>query len=129
MKKVLVVSAAAAVLLALSAYQSMETVESKGHVSIKKTQVCHDGDPVEVITVSINALPAHLNHGDCRLPTCDFNNGFDTEDLCEISNPGENCNVANSRDDACGVTRGRGPRLRHLRNEARETRSLAGDDG
>ena len=107
MKKVLVVSAAAAVLLALSAYQSMETVESKGHVSVKKTQVCHDGDPVEVITVSINALPAHLNHGDCRLPTCDDANIFVTELGCAISNPGGNCdNLPNARIDRCGATPG-----------------------
>ena len=106
MRKVLVVSALALLIAGIAAYQSVDTVESKGHVSVKKTQVCHDGDPVEVITVSINALQAHLRHGDCRLPTCDFANAFATEDSCAISNPGGNCNVANPRADACGSTPG-----------------------
>lgn len=107
MKKALVLSALALLIAGIAAYQSTDIVESKGHVSVKKTQVCHDGDPVEVITVSINALDAHLTHGDCRLPTCDFANAFDTEDGCTISNAGGNCiGGLAPRDDACGSTPG-----------------------
>ncbi len=77
----------------------------KGHVPAHKVQVCHDGGPVEVITVSKNALNAHLRHGDCQLPACDFNNVFQTGDSCEIAG-GAECTLSNSRDDAGGITPG-----------------------
>ena len=76
----------------------------KGHVPLGKAQVCHKG---EVITVSENALPAHLDeHGDCQLPACDFNNVFHTGEVCESNNPGGQCLLQNPRDDASGVTPG-----------------------
>ncbi|MEE8261483.1 MAG: hypothetical protein V3R83_03305, partial [Gammaproteobacteria bacterium] len=34
------------------------------------------------ITVSQGARAAHLGHGDCQLPACDFNNIFQTGDDC-----------------------------------------------
>ena len=94
MKRVLVVSAAAAVLLALSAYQN---VWSKGHVPLKKVQVCHQGDPVEVITVSKNALNAHLAHGDFQLPACDFQ---DAPNFSHVFFTGDDCSgVSDTNDD------------------------------
>ena len=101
MKKVLVLSVAAAVLLALSAYQN---VWSKAHVPVKKVQVCHAGTPVETITVSQNALQAHLNHGDCQLPVCDFDNVFQTGNSCNIIDAGGQCGGLVPRDDAGGST-------------------------
>ena len=104
MKKVFVLSAAAAVLLALSAYQN---VWSKAHVPLHKVQVCHQGDPVEVITVSSNALSAHLGHGDCQVPACDFNNIFQTGDDCsDLGGADEagHCTELGERDSAEGIT-------------------------
>lgn len=70
---------------------------SKAHVPVHKVQVCHDGDDgPETITVSANALPAHLNHGDFQLPACDFNNVFLTGDPCDVD--------LGPRADACGAT-------------------------
>ena len=79
----------------------------KGHVPVGKVQVCHDGDPVETITVSENALDAHLRHGDCQLPACDFNNVFHTGESCTIEGATDGrCALANARDDAGGQTPG-----------------------
>lgn len=100
MKKVLVFSAAA-VLLTLSAYQN---VWSKAHVPVNKVQVCHDGTPVETITVSQNALQAHLNHGDCQLPVCDFANVVHTANSCNIVGAGGHCGGLAPRVDAGGST-------------------------
>ena len=96
--------AVAALIVALPA---SESVEGKGHVPLNKVQVCHDGDfGGEVITVSKNALDAHLNHGDCQLPACDFNNVFHTGETCDANNAGGRCTLANPRDGADGITPG-----------------------
>lgn len=92
-----------AVLTVLLAIPASHLVWGKGHVRIGKVQVCHKG---EVLTVSENALRAHLKHGDCQLPACDFNNVFQTGDACEVSNGGGRCELADERDPADGVTPG-----------------------
>ena len=69
-------------------------VLGKGHVPLNKVQVCHKG---ETITVSKNALNAHINHGDCQLPACDFANVFNTGDPCD-------CDDLAPPDSACGET-------------------------
>ncbi len=77
----------------------------KAHVRIGKVQVCHTGDVIEVITVSVNALPAHLRHGDCQLPACDFNNVFFTGDDCStVSCANTDCCLTFTRDSAEGIT-------------------------
>lgn len=71
----------------------------KGHVPLHKAQVCHKGD--QVITVSEKALDAHLNHGDCQVPVCDFANIFHTGDDCSgLSGAGSHCGGLNPRDEA-----------------------------
>lgn len=103
LKFALPILAVAALIVALPA---SESVEGKGHVPLNKVQVCHDGDfGGEVITVSKNALNAHLNHGDCQLPACDFNNVFFTGDGCDVIDSGDGtCTVPNPRADAGGAT-------------------------
>ena len=76
MKRLLTLFIVAAFLLAIPV---SHFVLGKGHVPSNKVQVCHKG---EVITVSKNALNTHVNHGDCQLPACDFNNVFHTGDDC-----------------------------------------------
>jgi len=77
----------------------------KAHVRIGKVQVCHTGDVIEVITVSVNALPAHLRHGDCQLPACDFNNVFATGNVCDTDFCTDtDCCLAASRESAEGIT-------------------------
>ena len=85
---------------------------SKAHVPTHKAQVCHVEEDADItsdrgvaITVSVNALTAHLNHGDCQLPSCDFNNVFHTGDACNRQ-PQDECPLSNPRDDAGGVTPG-----------------------
>lgn len=102
MKKLIVVSALALLIGGIASYWSVDAVHSKAHVPLKKVQVCHKG---EVITVSQNALDAHLmRHDDCQLPACDFANIFSTGDTCTVSNPGAQCDVPNPREDAGGLT-------------------------
>ena len=101
-KKTLAVLAVAASLLAIPASHLIGG--PKGHVPLHKAQVCHKG---KVITVSVNALPAHQGrHGDCQLPACDFNNVFHTGEACDSNNPGGECTLPNPRDGADGVTPG-----------------------
>ncbi len=78
-------------------------VWGKGHVPVHKVQVCHKG---EVVTVSQNALDAHLDHGDCQLPICDFANVFHTGESCDSNNAGGKCVLPNPRDSAEGITPG-----------------------
>lgn len=85
---------------------------SKGHVPLKKVQVCHVEEGFDItstngvaITVSENALAAHLAHGDCQLPACDFNNVFHTGDLCNRQ-PSDECPLSLPRNDAGGATPG-----------------------
>jgi len=60
----------------------------KGHVPSHKGQVCHQG---QTITVSLNAIQAHLDHDDCQLPTNDGAHIFHTGDLCNSNNAGGSC--------------------------------------
>ena len=99
MKRVLVLSVAAAMLLAIPA---SHLVFGKAHVRLGKIQVCHEG---RVVGVSENALGGHLSHGDCHLPACDFNNVFFKGDPCSTSGASQGrCAVPNPRDDAGGDT-------------------------
>lgn len=96
---------AVAVVGSLAAIPASHVFLPKAHVPLNKTQVCHQGDVNgEVITVSNNATGAHLGHGDCELPACDFNNIFFTEDACSVSNAGGRCAVPNERNPADGST-------------------------
>lgn len=102
MKRILVLSIAAAFLLAVPA---SHLVFGKGHVPTNKIQVCHKG---KVVTVGASALADHLGHGDCQLPACDFSNVFHTGDPCDaIDSSGDGkCDLPNLRDDAGGLTPG-----------------------
>lgn len=73
-----------AVMGSLAAIPLSNALWGKGHVPIHKAQVCHKG---EVITVSRSAKGSHLQHGDCGLPACDFNNVFSTGDDCSSLGP------------------------------------------
>ena len=64
----------------------------KAHVPLHKTQFCHDG---EVIEVGSAAADAHLAHGDCELPACDFANISMKGEACD-------CNLA-PREPAVGT--------------------------
>jgi len=100
MKRVLTLSIVAAFILALPMAHS---VWGKAHVPTKKVQVCHEG---ETNTVSKNALGAHLNHGDCQLPACDFNNIFRTGVSCpsaDVDPADDKCDLPNPRDEASGT--------------------------
>ena len=105
MKRILILSVVAAFMLALPA---SSLVWGKAHVRLGKIQVCHIGDEGdEVITVSASALGAHLGHGDCQVPACDFNNVFQTGDDCtDVGGPDElgRCTGLNMRQDAGGQT-------------------------
>lgn len=83
-------------------------VWAKGHVPANKVQVCHKND--KVITVDQSALDAHLGHGDCHVPACDFNNVFHTGDSCSgltAAGPQGHCsNLPNARNSAEGITPG-----------------------
>ena len=97
-RKLLLVVVAAALLAAPVAHY----VWAKAHVPTKKVQVCHRG---QTITLSANALQAHLGHGDCQLPACDFNNIFQTGDVCsgEADVDGHCDPLPNPRDEADGT--------------------------
>ncbi len=64
----------------------------KAHVPLHKTQFCHNG---EVIEVGSAAGAAHLAHGDCELPACDFANIFHKGEACD-------CDL-DPRDEAAGT--------------------------
>ena len=99
MKRVLVLSVAAAVLLAIPA---SHLVFGKAHVRLGKAQICHKG---RVIDVGGGSLSDHVGHGDCQLPACDFNNAFFKGDPCSNEDRGDGkCAVANERLDAGGAT-------------------------
>ena len=99
MKRLILSFAVAGFLIAIPASNALW---GKGHVPLGKVQVCHKG---QVNTVSQNALPAHVGHGDCQLPVCDFNNVFFTGDACEVSVGSDGrCTGLNAREDAGGVT-------------------------
>ncbi len=100
MKRLITLSIIGAFLFALPA---SHVVFGKGHVPSKKAQVCHNG---EVLQVGTNGGAAHLKHGDCDLPACDFNNVFHTGGTCLGGPAGGQCNVANPRADAGGITPG-----------------------
>lgn len=101
MKRLMLSFAAVGFLVAIPASNA---VWGKGHVPIGKVQVCHNGS---VNTVDDNALPAHLGHGDCQLPVCDFNNVFHTGEACGFTAGSDGkCAGLNPRDDAGGVTAG-----------------------
>ncbi len=103
MRKVLVLSAVGALLLAAAALHSVrKPVWSKAHVPLEKAQLCHNG---RVIAVDASAVDMHVEkHGDCFLPVCDFNNVFGPGDECDGGEPGEACDGVSGRDDACGDT-------------------------
>lgn len=100
MKRALFLSLLAAFVLALPA---SHLVWGKGHVPTHKVQVCHEG---ETIAVGAKALRAHLGHGDCQLPACDFNNVFQVGDPCSSSDSSGDgkCDLPNPRADAGGIT-------------------------
>ncbi len=103
MRKVLVLSAVGALLLALAALHTVQKpLLSKGHVPLNKTQLCHNG---EVITVSQSAVQKHFDkHGDCVLPACDTANILQDGDPC-LGGPAEGaCNLEFERQNACGST-------------------------
>ena len=77
MKKLLTLFAALAFLLAIS---FSHQIFAKGHVPSHKEQVCHNG---EVITVSQNALDAHIAHGNCPVPKDDSGCVGFTGDPCD----------------------------------------------
>ena len=64
MRKVLVLSAVGALLLAAAALHSVrKPVWSKAHVPLEKAQLCHNG---RVIAVDASAVDMHVEkHGDC----------------------------------------------------------------
>lgn len=81
-------------------------VWGKGHVPVEKVQVCHKG---MTITVAAGSLSDHLDHGDCQLPACDFNNIFHNQEDCSGVGPADSqghCTGLEPRDDASGVTPG-----------------------
>ena len=95
MKRVFVLMALAGMLVSLP---MSHLVWGKGHVKANKVQVCHEG---EVIAVGAAALDAHLNHGDCQLPACDFNNVFFVGDPCSTSGAADGkCSLENPREPA-----------------------------
>jgi len=91
-------------LLALSGSQ---LALGKAHVPLGKVQVCHSvgGQPGRTLAIAPISLEVHLDHSDCRLPVCDFNNAFPTGTLCPEENAGTGfCVLENSRDSATGIT-------------------------
>ena len=100
MKRVLFLTILAAFVLALPASHQ---VWGKGHVPSHKIQVCHEG---ETITVGAKALRAHIDHGDCQLPACDFNNVFQIGGPCPSADVDgdDKCDLPNPRADAGGAT-------------------------
>ena len=100
MKRLVGLSVVLGLLLAIPASHQ---VFGKAHVRVGKVQVCHKG---KTITVSENALRAHLRHGDIQLPACDFNNVFQTGDNCGDVVDSNNDGQADfgNRDDAGGMT-------------------------
>ncbi len=85
MKRLLV---SLAVVGSLAAIPVSNALWGKGHVPAHKSQVCHKG---ETITVGTAAMGSHLDHGDCQLPVCDFNNVFSTGAACNSNNAGGQC--------------------------------------
>ncbi len=71
-KRQILLSLLLVVLLALMA--SGGAAFGKAHVPAGEVQVSHKGRTA--INVDAPALNAHLNHGDIRLPACDFGNVF-----------------------------------------------------
>ncbi len=51
-----------------------QQVLGKAHVPTDQLQVCHKGRTA--INVDSPARDAHIRHGDCQLPACDFANNF-----------------------------------------------------
>lgn len=107
MKRMMLALATAGFLLAIPASKALS---GKGHVPIGKVQVCHAGGGTgaatgQALMVDDNALAAHLGHGDCQLPACDFNNVFFNGDACTRSAAAQ-CSLQNARDDAGGATPG-----------------------
>ena len=90
------------VVLLLVAIPASHLVFGKAHVRVGKVQVCHKG---KTITISAKALKAHLKHGDCQLPACDFNNVFQTGDPCRVIVESDGrCGGLEPRASAEGVT-------------------------
>ncbi len=79
-KRQILLSMILVVMLALIA--SGGVAFGKAHVPAGEFQVSHQN---KALNVNASALGAHLNHGDIRLPACDFGNVFgentDTSDV------------------------------------------------
>ncbi len=85
----------------LAGFSGATVVWAKAHVPVHKAQVCHNG---RLIVVSDRAVKAHVRHGDCQLPACDFNNVSQKKDSCSGDAVEGLCVLPNPRDDAGGVT-------------------------
>ncbi len=97
--QLLLISIAGALLVAIPASQA---VWSKAHVPIDKSQVCHEG---VTLVVKPKSLGRHLEHGDCRLPACDFNNVFLAGDVCPTGLvTGGFCDLASPRSSGNDIT-------------------------
>ena len=75
------------------AFASTHSVWGKAHVPLGDVQVCHNAS---ARTVGQDSMQRHLNHGDCRLPACDFGNNFSIGDSCIQDNAGGFCSLANA---------------------------------
>lgn len=93
MKRVVLAIAVAGLLV-----PAAQLVFGKGHVPVKRAQVCHRG---RVIEVSENAVSGHQTHRDGQLPACDKNNIFFTGDACPADGDGDGfADLANPRATA-----------------------------
>ena len=102
MKKCLVLLSIVAVFTAT--FVASGIVLGKGHVEPGLAQVCHEGF---ALTVDEDGLEDHLDHGDGRLPACDFavGNTFVDDDPCPGDLDGDGfADLQFPRDDACGAT-------------------------
>lgn len=105
MKRVLVLSFVGAFVLTMS---GLDLAWGKAHIPLDMVQVCQDG---ESKVIRAKKLQIRLNHGDCQLPACDFNNIFampspNGADCSAVDAPDENgqCMVLNPRNPANGIT-------------------------
>lgn len=85
-----------------SSIQEENSISTAAKGNKNKVAVCHNG---KIINISINALNAHLNHGDAALIDNDGDGYVEAENACGI--PGGDCNDDNANinpgaEEICG---------------------------